>query len=418
MADRTSSEAEQNHHTDTKPRREHIYQYSLCLCVSVVMMSIAIPLWAQQSRIYRDGSSWVEEITGTLPPAREIHISTDLGSVQVQGNAPHISYVIRKRSYAPNPEAAHRQFEQMRISAGKNGDADSIEGRTKRNNLQHFGVEFVVQIPRDMSLVKVETHAGSLTFGSIAAAILATTGGGSIRLDDLAGPVKISSGGGNVEAGNLGGNLSLTSGAADVHVNNVGGEMLVNLGGGRVNVGSTRASFLQTGAGSIQVQKCFGDLHVTSGGGNLNLGDIDGAVQAETDGGSVRLASARGPVTVKTGGGSVELYHLGRGAQVETGAGPITVEFVGTHGFADSFLHTAAGDVTVCFSSSMPVTVHATSDMANGRGIWSDFPGLNITQQGGNMVPKSMSAEGALNGGGPALRIRTTIGQIAFRRCQ
>jgi hypothetical protein len=28
-----------------------------------------------------------------------------------------------------------------------------------------------------------------------------------------------------------------------------------------------------------------------------------------------------------------------------------------------------------------------------------------------------MSAEGAINGGGPALRIRTTIGQIAFRRC-
>jgi hypothetical protein len=48
----------------------------------------------------------------------------------------------------------------------------------------------------------------------------------------------------------------------------------------------------------------------------------------------------------------------------------------------------------------------------------SDFPGLNISRQGGNMVPVSMSAEGALNGGGPALRIRTTIGQIVFRRCQ
>jgi hypothetical protein len=417
MADRISSEAEQNHHTDSKPRREQIFQSSLCLCVSVAIMSIAIPLWAQQSRIYRDGSAWVEEITGTLPPARDLHISTDLGSVQVQGNSPHISYVIRKRSYAPNPEAAHRQFDQMRISAGKNNDGDSIEGRASKN-LQHFGVEFVVQVPRDMNLVKVDTRSGSLTFGSIAGTILATTGGGSIRLDDLAGPVKISSGGGDVEAGNLGGNLSLTSGAADVHVNNVAGEMQVSLGGGRVNVGSTRASVIQTGAGSIQVQKCFGDLHVSSGGGNLNLGEVDGGVVAETDGGSVRLASARGPVTVKTGGGSVELYHLGRGAQVETGAGPITVEFVGAHGFADSFLHTAAGDVTVCFSSSLPVTVHATSDMASGHGILSDFPGLNISRQGGNMVPVSMSAEGALNGGGPALRIRTTIGQIVFRRCQ
>ena len=100
------------------------------------------------------------------------------------------------------------------------------------------------------------------------------------------------------------------------------------------------------------------------------------------------------------------------------GAGPITVEFVGNHGFTDSFLHTASGDVTVCFTGNLPVTVHATSDMASGRGIFSDFSGLTVKQQGGDFSPKSMSAEGALNGGGPALRIRTTIGQIGFRRCQ
>jgi hypothetical protein len=104
---------------------------------------------------------------------------------------------------------------------------------------------------------------------------------------------------------------------------------------------------------------------------------------------------------------------------VETGAGPITVEFIGNRGFTDSFLHTAAGDVSVCFASNFPVTVHATSDMASGQGILSSFPGLTITQQGvGAFSARAMSAEGALNGGGPALRIRTTIGQIAFSRCK
>ena len=97
---------------------------------------------------------------------------------------------------------------------------------------------------------------------------------------------------------------------------------------------------------------------------------------------------------------------------------PVTVEFLGNHGFTDSYLHTASGDVTVCFANSMPVTVHANSDMASGHGIITDFPSLNISQQGGVFSPRSMSAEGAINGGGPALRIRTTIGQIAFHRCQ
>ncbi|MGA2905713.1 MAG: hypothetical protein ABSD98_17960 [Candidatus Korobacteraceae bacterium] len=417
MADRNHQE-EHNHPQAAQPETRTIRKSALCLCASVVVLSIAIPLCAQQSRIYRDGNSWVEEITGTMPVARELRVTTDLGSVQVQGNSPRISYIIRKRSYAPTPEAAKRQFKRLRISAMKIGESDSIEGKAGKKDLVRFGVEFIVQVPRELGLVSVQTHSGSLAFSSIAATIVASTGAGLIKLDDLAGPVKIASGGGNVEAGNLGSDLTLTSGAADVRVAKVGGQTQLTLGGGRVYIGSSRASTIQTGAGSIQVQKCFGDLHVASGGGNLYLGDIDGAVQAKTEGGSVRLASATGPVQVTTGGGSVALFRLSRGAQVETGAGPITVEFLGNRGFADSFLHTASGDVSVCFPGNLPVTVHAASDMASGRGISSEFPGLTITQQGGVFSPRSMSAEGAINGGGPALRIRTTIGQIAFRRCQ
>ena len=417
MADRNLKE-EQNYQRSPQPAQDSNPSLPLCVCLGLVWFAIALPLCAQQSKIYREGNTWVEEVTGTLPAARELHINTDIGSVEVQGNSPHITYLVRKRSYLPSPEAAKRQFDHLRISAGKNGESDSIDGKLTSKDMVRFGAEFIVQVPRDLSLVKVQTRTGSLTFGSIAATIVASTGAGLIKMDDLAGPVKIASGGGNVEAGNLGSDLTFTSGASDVRVSNVAGQTQVNLGGGRVYIGSSRASTIQTGAGSIQVQKCFGDLHVVSGGGNLYLGDVYGAVQAQTEGGSVRVASATGPVQVTTGGGSVTLFNLGRGAQVETGAGPVTVEFLGNHGFTDSYLHTASGDVTVCFANSLPVTVHANSDMASGHGIVSDFSGLNISQQGGAYSPRSMSAEGAINGGGPALRIRTTIGQIAFHHCQ
>ncbi len=417
MGDRTNKE-EHNHQRSTERGRRLTKKSLPCVCAAVVLLTVAIPLWAQQSRVYRDGNSWVEEITGTLPLARELHVFTDLGSVQVQGNSPHIAYVIRKRSYAPTEQAARHEFDQLRISASKVGESDSIQGKANNKTPMRFGAEFIVQVPRNLSLVKVDTRGGSLAFTSIAGAIVASTGAGLIKLDDLAGPVKIVSGGGNIEGGNLASNFSFTSGAADVRVANVGGQTQVNLGGGRVYIGSSRASTIQTGAGSIQIEKCIGNLNVTSGGGNLYLGDVDGAVQAQTQGGSVRLASATGSVRVTTGGGSVELYKLGRGAQVETGAGPIFVEFVGNHGFTDSFLHTASGDVTVCFANNLGVNVHASSDMATGRGIMTDFPGLNVMWQGGDFTPRTVSAEGGLSGGGPALRIRTTIGQIALRRCQ
>ena len=389
-----------------------------CLCALVVLFSIALPIWAQQPHVYRDGNSWVEEMTGTLPMARELHIFTDLGSVEVQGGSPRITYLVRKRSYAPTEQLARKQFEKMRISASHSGETNTIQGKITAHDLMRFGAEFILQIPRDLGLLKVDTRGGSLAFNSIASTIVASTGAGLIRLNDLSGPVKIVSGGGNIEGGNLGNDFSVTSGAADVRVANVGGQTQVNLGGGRVYIGSTHASTIQTGAGSIQVQKCMGDLHATSGGGNLYLGDVEGSVQAETQGGSIRLGSAGGPVRVTTGGGSVELYNLNRGAQVETGAGPILVEFVGNRGFTDSFLHTASGDVSVCMTSGEGANVHGQSDMASGRGVVSDFPGLNVTWQGGQFSPRSVWVEGAINGGGPSLRIRTTIGQIALRRCQ
>jgi hypothetical protein len=390
---------------------------TLRAAAALVAMAVAIPLGAQQSRVYRDGNSWVEEMTGTLPAARQVRIIIDVGSVQVQGSSPRVTYVIRKRSYAPSEETARRQFEQMRISATKNAEGVFIEGRLANRSLDRFNTEFILQIPRQLELVKVETRGGSLNFSSIAATVLGTTGGGSVKLDDLDGSVKVTSGGGNVEVGRLGADFSLTTGGGDVHIKSVAGQMRVNIGGGRVYVGSAKGAFIQTGAGNIEVHKCSGDLGASSGGGNLSLGDVIGAVQAETTGGSVHLDGARGRVQVTTGGGSVELLNLNQGARVETGAGGITAEFVGKRGdFSDSSLHTAAGDVVVYLPKDLPVTVHASSDMATGHGIVSEFSGLRITKEGSNYTPRSMYAEGALNGGGPVLKVRTIIGQIDFRQ--
>src|SRR5271166_6522067 len=385
--------------------------------VALLAMSVAVPLWAQQSKVYREGNAWVEETTGTLPPGREVRVNTDVGSVQVQGNSQRISYVIRKRSFAGSEEAARQQFQQLRISVFKTAQRDSIEGKLLNKNLARFSAEFVVQVPRELDLVQVETRGGALSLNSLTATIFGTTGGGAVKLNDLGGPVTIATGGGNVEGGNLGADFTLSSGGGDVHINNIGGQARVTLGGGKVYIGTAKGSTITTGGGGIEDRKCDGDLRASTDGGNLFFGDVSGAVRADTGGGSVRLASANGRVQVSTGGGSVELYNLGQGAQVETGAGPITVEFVSNHGaFTDSSLHTAAGDVSVCMPGSLPVTVHASSDMTNGKGILSEFPGLKITSSG-DYGPKAMYAEGALNGGGPMLRVRTTIGKINFRRC-
>ena len=137
MADCNQKE-EPNQQQDTPAESNSIPEVVVYLCGVAFLLAMALPLCAQQPRIYREGNTWVEEVTGTLPPSRELRVNTDIGSVEVQGNSPHITYVIRKRSYLPSPEAAKGQFDHLRISVGKAGEADLIEGKATTAYMEEF----------------------------------------------------------------------------------------------------------------------------------------------------------------------------------------------------------------------------------------------------------------------------------------
>lgn len=385
--------------------------------MALVCVAVAIPLAAQQTRVYKDGNAWVEETTGTMPSARELRVNTDLGSIEVQGSTPRFTYMIRKRSYAGTKEEALRQFQMMKVSTGSVGEAALLEGRMLHRNMNRFAAEITMEVPRDLQKLRLDTGAGAMAVRSIGAMLIGKTGAGAVKLDDIGGPVTITTTGGDVSAGNLGSDVSIIDGGGAVHVDKAAGFMKIHNGGGKVFVGSAKGLMVDTGAGNIEVQKCGGDLKASTGGGSLYLGDVLGTVRVDSSGGSVRLASAKGRVQVSTGGGNVELFKLSRGAQVDTGAGAITVQFIGgKDSFSESSLRTAAGDITVTLPSTLAVTVHASSDLAPGYGIKSAFPELRISSEGSGVGPHSMWAEGNLNGGGPLLRVRTTIGHIDFQR--
>ena len=98
-------------------------------------------------------------------------------------------------------------------------------------------------------------------------------------------------------------------------------------------------------------------------------------------------------------------------------AGAIIVKLVNTGGERhDSDLETGAGDITVYIASDVAVNVWASVDLANGHRITSEFPDIHINSEGGQWGPKSYSAEGHLNGGGPTLKVHTSTGDINFKR--
>lgn len=385
----------------------------------MVAVIAAVPALAQNSRIYRDGDSWVEEITGTLAQSRNLKVSTDVGSVQVQGGSDNeVRYTIRKRCYSSTEETARRTFQMFGVTAVKRGDFAIFEGSWEGSRARKFDAQFTIAVPRDMQLVKLNSDGGSINVRGIGGKLEAETGGGSVNLDDIGGMATAETGGGSIQVGNTMGELKLTTGGGSIKVVSASGRVVASSGGGSVWVGKASAVAVDTGGGSVSVGACQGETHVETGGGMIDLGNINGPVSLETGGGTIKLAGASGPVRVSTGGGNLELHRLAQGARAQTGAGSITAEFIGTppNSQTNSVLETSAGDVTVYVAPDVKMTIRAVIQTAFGHEIKSDFSELKVSSEGGEWGPKTKYAEGNLNGGGPLLKVRTTIGNIYIRK--
>ena len=387
--------------------------------IAGLALAVALPLLAEQVRVYQEGNAWIEETTGTLPVSHDLRVNTDIGSIDMHGRAQNVVYVVRKRTVAATKQEAERDFQKMKFSAVRTGDQLVLDGRLLERGFTKLSADISLQVPYNLRKVWLNTGGGVMKLSSLAAAVTARTGAGAVKLDDMAGPVTITTGGGEVVGGSLGSQAIINNGGGGVHIDNIAGAAKITTGGGQVYVGSANTLIVDNKAGNIDVRRCFGNLQASTGGGNVNVGQVTGSVVVDAGAGSVRVGGAGGVVQVTTGGGSVELFNVAKGAKVDTPVGAITVKFTAVPGaFTESSLHTGSGDVLVFLPDELPMTVHASSDMAAGYGIRSEVPGLRISKQGGGFGPQSAWAEGALNGGGPLLRIRTGVGHIDFRNTE
>lgn len=390
-------------------------KFSKIVALLLLIMPVA---FAQQARVYREGGNWAQEITGSLAGAKNLRVKVDVGSVHVQGGSQQgIGYVIRSRSYTSSEDKARHEFDSYKISTYVRGDTAWIVGEWQGRSPRKFSGDFQIEVPKDMEWVKVETEGGNVSTSGIAGRVDSESGGGSIRLQDIGGAINAETGGGSIDVGTVGGDVSLHTGGGSIKIMSAKGKIIAESGGGSVVVISgLQGAILETGGGNIQVDRCSGELKATTGGGSIDMGDIGGPAILETGGGSIRLSSAKGPVRAETGGGSIELNGV-TSARAETGAGGILAKFVSAGGDrTDSVLETSAGDIVVYLSSSLNLTIRAAIEVANGHNIRSDFPEIRVIAEGGDYGPRTITAEGNLNGGGPVLKVRTTSGDISIRR--
>lgn len=386
--------------------------------LAAVLLFILPLASAQQTRVYGEGGNWTQEITGSLATVKNLKVKVDIGSVHVQGGSQQdVTYVIHNHSYGGSEDKARREFESYKINAYVHGDTAWIVAEWEGGSPHKFSGDFTVNVPRQMDEIKIETEGGNVTANSVTGRVDAQSGGGTIRVDDIGGKVNAETGGGSIEVGSVASDVSLHTGGGSIRVNSAKGRIEAESGGGSINIASgSQDAVLETGGGSIQVERCSGRVKASTGGGSIDLGDVGGPAEMETGGGSIRLTSAKGAVHAETGGGSIELNGV-PSAHAETSAGAIVARFIGSNGERhDSQLETAAGDITVYLLPNVNISVRASIDIANGHSIRSDFPEIKVVSEGGDYGPKTVTAEGSLNGGGPVLKVSTTTGDICFRR--
>ncbi len=398
------------------------------------LMALVAPLaMAQESQISREGGAWSQVLTGSLAGVKNLRVRLDMGSVVVRGTQQAgIDYTLHMRSKASSEQDARRQFENYKVTTYVKGDTAWVVGewqgghhvkvgpaylRIYRGQEHTLAGEFLINVPREISLVKIETEGGNIDTTAVGGRVEAESGGGSMHLDDIGGGANVETGGGSIDVGTIAGDIHLQTGGGSIAVHHANGKIIAETGGGSVEIiSATQGASIETGGGGIQVRQCNGKVKAETRGGSIDMGDIGGAAEIETGGGSIHLASAKGHVEAHTGGGGIELNGV-PSARVETGAGGIVVKLVKTGAPAsDSVLETSAGDITVYIAPDVAISVRASVDLGNGHHITSDFPDIHVASEGDQWSPKTLTAEGNLNGGGPVLKVRTTTGDICFRR--
>jgi hypothetical protein len=201
--------------------------------------------------------------------------------------------------------------------------------------------------------------------------------------------------------------LTLTTAGGSVDVGDIAGRLKLETAGGSIHVAALDGSVkAETAGGSISVASATGAVDVDSAGGSIQLGSMKGTVQATSAGGSVRVDAAAGPVKARTNGGSIIINQASAPIQADTAGGSVTARFVAAPA-GDSQLECTGGGITVYVADALGFAVDAES---TGGGVRTELP------VAGDRKASRTSLRGQLNGGGPALKLRSVGGGISLRR--
>jgi hypothetical protein len=359
----------------------------------------------QQAPLEPEPGGWALTYRGSIPAARTLRINGS-GPVTLEGGTePAFVYTVR-----------------LSVAARSEAEARSILSRATLHVIRGASViltapggpvraRIVVKAPA-LGLASIVDSDGAIDASGIEGALSVRSRIGEVTVDRIGGVCTVTTGGGDVRIGEVRGNLRCLTGGGRITLKAARQEAVLETYGGDIVVrevgGGVRA---QTAAGSIRIHAAGGSVTAITGGGEVAIEKAGGTVTVRNLAGPVQLGAAQGGFECQSASGGIRLSAVTGPMRVSTSLGSIVADLTGAH-LSDSFLATTGGDITVLIPSNLGMNIRAENRMADTlRRIVSDFPAIPVTRMGSRVV-----AQGAVNGGGPLLRISGAGGTIFIRR--
>ena len=375
--------------------------------------------WGITAAFAHDAPQRITRIdVGDVKPGGTLTIDSEIGTINVQtADTDEVKVIVTKEVDGKLDRIAQKALDDFEVTLEQNNSDIRIQGEFKRDR-QYWMKEghplrlhFQATVPYQFNVVLKTTSTGAIHVDNLDGTVRAETSIGNLHLGEIQGAVWGKTGGpGSITLKGSQSDVDLESGVGNIELISVAGKVIAKTGG----------------PGKVVLRECQSDINVESGVGNIELGSITGKVIAKTGGpgkvvlrecqsdinvesgvGNIELGSITGKVIAKTGGpGKVVLRECQSGVEAASGVGNIHAE-IPTQLMHPWTLRTSGpGKIKVVLDSKTAVNI----DAETSGSISSDIP---IQVQG---LLTEDKLKGALNGGGPLLKLRTSLGEIRLKK--
>ena len=325
----------------------------------------------------------LEDIVETFPVAAggKLTIDADCGEIDVQSTEDDtVSVRIQRAAQIKANRRAAEILKNLDVQIAHEASDVKIEakftGNAKRwqKRKNDLDVQFDIRVPRHYNL-DLQTASDDISVVNVTGDVNVETFNARLRLQEITGCIDAVTSIGNIDLKGFNGD-----------------------------------AVLQTKGGNITLAAGFGDVKAKTSGGNIQAVHVTGAVNGQTSGGNVTLRECKGGADLKTAGGSIEVENDGP-VLAKTSGGSIRCQLQKASISEDLLLdlETMGGSINVSLVPDIAATVKAT---VLGGSVTTEFP---VTVEASGTV-KPDQLQGAINGGGPLLKLRSVGGNISLRK--